>query len=63
MLDSKELAGIEKMSRALEDIWPILEKYDISLDDESDARFLIELAVKIMKGKARVVEESKYSPH
>jgi hypothetical protein len=43
------------MSRALEDIWPILEKYDISLDDESDARFLIELAVKIMKGKARVV--------
>ena len=55
-IDDSAKPGIEKMAIALEEIWPILEEYDIKIGDESDLRFLIELAVKIMKGRARVIE-------
>jgi len=57
MLDQKDLSGLDKMAHALEEILPILEKYDITLDEESDLRFLIELAVHVMKGKARLIEQ------
>jgi hypothetical protein len=59
MLDSKDLSGIDKMANAIEDILPILEKYDITIEEESDLRFIIELAVKIMKGKARVINNGR----
>ncbi len=55
-LDRLEMNGYGKMAKALEDVWPILDEYGVTLDEESDARFLVELAVKVMKGKARVLE-------
>lgn len=55
-IDRDDIPGTAKMAKALEEILPILEKYGVEVDDESDLRGLIELAVMIMKGKARVVE-------
>jgi len=54
-LDKKDVPGSEKLAEALEEILPILEEYGIKVSEESDLRFLIELAVKIMKEKARVI--------
>ena len=54
-LDRKNVPGDQKMAEALERIIPILTEYGIDMDDESDVRFVIELAVKMMKKRARVI--------
>jgi hypothetical protein len=55
-IDKDDVPGYEKMGTAIEKILPILEEYDVEIEEESDLRFIIELAVKIMKGKARAIE-------
>jgi hypothetical protein len=54
-VDEEDRPGAEKMAIALEGLPAILEEFGIELEDESDARLLIELALAIMKGRARVI--------
>ena len=55
-LDRPGVPGDAKMAEALESLMPILAEYDVEIDEESDLRFIIELAVKIMKERARIIE-------
>jgi len=55
-IDREDKSGPDKFATALASIEPILNEYGIEIEDESDLKFMIELAVRIMKGKARVVE-------
>ena len=54
-IDKDTIPGADKMIKALEEVLPILAEFDINLDDESDLRFILELAVRVMKKKAKVV--------
>lgn len=54
-LDQESVPGVVKMAMALEAILPILEEWDITVEEKSDLRLLIELAVSIMKGKSRII--------
>lgn len=56
-LDGSTRSGKEKMVVALEEVIPILEEYGIVVEKESELRFIIELALKIMEGKARAITE------
>lgn len=56
-LDRKNVTGAEKMSEALEKIQPILAEYGVNMADESDLRFVIELAVKILKKRGRIISD------
>lgn len=58
-LDRKNIPGEQKMAEALEKILPILAEYGVDVKDESQLRLLIEIAVAIMKKRARVVAPPK----
>jgi hypothetical protein len=51
-LDRQNLSGAQKMEKALEKVIPILREFGI--EGEADARFAIELALRILKRKAVV---------
>lgn len=55
-LDRKNVPGIEKMAEALVKIQPILEEYGIKIKKESDVKYLIDTAVRIMRKQARIIE-------
>ena len=55
-IDSRgKKSGPAKLIEAMALILPILAAYDIKLKDESTLRFIIETAIQVMKGTARVV--------
>jgi hypothetical protein len=55
-IDGDDKSGPDKFATALASIEPILKEYGIEIEDESDIHFIIELAVKIMKGRARAIK-------
>ena len=55
-IDQEDKSGPDKFAAALASIEPILKEYGVEIEDESDVHFIIELAVKIMKGRARVID-------
>lgn len=56
-IDKEDRPGAEKMAIALEGLPAILHDFDIEIGEESEARLLIEIAVAIMKKKARIIHE------
>ena len=55
-IDTTGKSGAEKFAWVLENLPDILEKYGVDIEDRSELNFIIELAVKVMKGKARVID-------
>lgn len=54
-IDKKDKTGTEKMLVALEKLPAVLAEFGIVIKEESRLRLLIELAVQIMKRRARVI--------
>ena len=54
-IDNKGKPGPAKMAEALILILPILKAYNVELKDEATLRFIIEVAVQVMKGAAKIV--------
>jgi hypothetical protein len=56
-LDNKNKTGEEKMLEALIKIQPILEEFGVQINKESDVKYLIDTAVRIMRKQARVISK------
>jgi hypothetical protein len=56
-LDRKSMSSEEKMAEALEKLPDILKEYGLDIKSKSEAKLAIELAVAIMKKRARVVRK------
>lgn len=58
-IDNKAVPGEQKMVDALEGLPAILREYGVDVEDQAQARLIIEIAVAIMKERARVVTTDK----
>ena len=58
-LDDKAVSGSQKMVDALVGLPKILKEYGVDIEDEAQARLIIEIAVAIMKERARVLPVGK----
>ena len=58
-LDRSDVPGTEKMLFALEKLPEILRAYNVTLQDEAEARLIIEIAVAMMKKRARVIPKDE----
>lgn len=54
-IDNDAVPGAQKMVYALEGLPEILQQYGVDVEDEAQARLIIEIAVAIMKERARVI--------
>ncbi len=57
-LDRKNTSGSEKMAEALVKVLPILEAFGLEVADESQLRLIIEIAVAVMKKRARIIPKA-----
>jgi hypothetical protein len=58
-IDHKNKSGEEKMAEALEKLPAILKEFGLDITSKSEAKLAIELAVAIMKKRARVIPQDE----